>query len=136
MIMPRELHACTKISNDRVMVGGGYVPDNRNTRSVEIYDSTINGGGGGWYIDEDLEFPDADAPTERILLYTENKNPIWINGDDIWKFENHQWIKLNSKIGVYAYGVADAILVPEDFVIPDSTTPTISTTTPITTQTV
>ena len=57
-------------------------------------------------------------------------------GDDIWKFENHQWIKLNSNIGVYAYGVADAILVPEDFVIPDSTTPRISTITPIATQTV
>ena len=53
MTIPRRHHKCIGISNNRVMVTGGYGLHAEDLVSVEIYDPALKPG-GGWYQVQDL----------------------------------------------------------------------------------
>ena len=110
MTIPRRLHDCIGISNNRVMVAGGVGLNEEALVSVEIFDPALRPG-GGWYQVQDL--PEDDYFYDTTLLF--NSEIIWINSRHIWKFVDDVWLKLDSELSNDpSYRLT--ILVPDNFV--------------------
>ena len=115
MTIPRRKHRCIGISNDRVMVVGGYGLDEEDLVSVEIYDPALKPG-GEWYQVQDLPEDDSqydDDSYGNILLF--NSQIIWINEKNIWKFVDNEWVMLDNQPENDIYSPL-TILIPENFV--------------------
>ena len=110
MTIPRRLHDCIGISNNRVMVAGGVGLNEEALVSVEIFDPALRPG-GGWYQVQDL--PEDDYFYDTTLLF--NSEIIWINSRHIWKFVDDVWLKLDSELSNDpSYRLT--MLVPDNFV--------------------
>ena len=115
MTIPRRSHRCIGISNNRVMVIGGYGLDEEDLVSVEIYDPALKPG-GEWYQVQDLPEDDSqydDDSYGNILLF--NSQIIWINEKNIWKFVDDEWVMLDNQPENDIYSPL-TILIPENFV--------------------
>ena len=111
MTIPRRSHRCIGISNNRVMVIGGYGLDEEDLVSVEIYDPALKPG-GEWYQVQDLPEEDTDVEYENTLLF--NSQIIWINEKNIWKFVDDEWVMLDNQPENDIYSPL-TILIPENF---------------------
>ena len=92
-----------------MMVAGGTSLFGEEVTSVEIYDSAID----SWYYSEDL--PEEPQSGYHELI-TWAGNPVWLNMNTIWKFEEGAWSELESSLtgGFYCKDVL--LVVPDDFI--------------------
>ena len=92
-----------------MMVAGGTSLFEEQVASVEIYDSAID----SWYYSEDL--PEELFGNQHDLI-TWAGNPVWLNMNNIWKFEEGAWSELESSLtGLYYYDDF-LLMVPDDFI--------------------
>lgn len=107
---PRRYHVCTSLGNGQMMVAGGFSLS-EVVSSVEIFDSSLD----SWYFSEDLP-EEADKNDHDLITW--NGNPVWLNGENMWKYEKGSWYPLQASV-TDGYHYDDFILmVPDDF-IPD-----------------
>ena len=82
-------------------------------KTIEIYDPEID----IWYYSKDLPSNPSNS-SGRLSVW--NDNPIFIDRENIWKFEDGKWTLLESKPTneLSSYNLGFTIIVPDDF-IPD-----------------
>ena len=106
----RVYHSCTSFGEGKVMVSGGIDFYGNSFNTTEIYDPEID----SWYYSQDM-------PTNGKLSVW-NDNPLLIDRENIWKFEDGKWNLLESKPTDYSYHgwyqQKFAFTLPDDF-IPD-----------------
>ena len=111
----RRLHDCIGISNNRVMVTGGYGLSGEGLTSVEIYDPELKPG-GDWYQVQDL--PEADEYFKETTLKF-NSQIFWIRKTHIWKFvsnnvSEYEWLMFANELDSSPNSPL-TMLVPNDF---------------------
>ena len=111
----RRLHDCIGISNNRVMVTGGYGLSGEGLTSVEIYDPELKPG-GDWYQVQDL--PEADEYFKETTLQF-NSQIFWIRKTHIWKFvsnnvSEYEWLMFDNELDSSPNSPL-TMLVPNDF---------------------
>ena len=110
----RQFFSCISFGSGEIMVAGATDRDYaQNLTSIEIYDPEID----IWYYSKDLPSNPSNS-SGRLSVW--NDNPIFIDRENIWKFEDGKWTLLESKPTneLSSYNLGFTIVVPDDF-IPD-----------------
>ena len=94
-----------------MMVAGGTSLFGEEVASVEIFDSAIN----SWYYSEDLPEEPGTVGSDSDLI-TWAGNPVWLNRNNIWKFEEGAWSQLDSSPTGNFYYSDFLLMVPDDFI--------------------
>ena len=99
----RKYHSCTTFGEGKVIVSGGVDFYGNSIYTTEIYDPEID----SWYYSQDV-------PSNGKLSVW-NDDPLMIDRENIWKFENGKWTLLESKPTDYSYEKKFAFTLPDDF---------------------